>query len=548
MKEINSLEISFLVKKLKEGLIESRIQKIKQIHRDAFLFEVYKPKKRRFLLVSSESLFLTEKSYESRLLTDFCRILRKYLTGETIEDVRQYEFDRIVEIETTNYLLVIELFSKGNLILIDKPERKVISALRMRSWKDRSIKPRKEYGYPPQRINPFKLSPSDFERAFGKKEVVKVLAKDFGFGGEVAERICEKLGIDKKSKKIDCLRLYHFLKKIDREFRELKDVDERLKKEFEKELKVEVEEKKVEEKLERIRKQQEEALKKWQEREKEYRKIGKLLYEKYEEVKKQLDSGSRKVKIDGLTIELDPKKTVQKNAAIYFEKAKKAKKKIEGLRKAMKELEKKKLARKRVKERELKKGKKEWYENFRWFVSSDGFLVIAGKDARTNEKLIRKHMKPSDLVFHTDITGSPFALIKNPERREIPKQTIREAAEFCGSYSKAWKIGISVVDVYYVKPEQVKKEGGLPTGSFMIYGKRNWVRRVPVRVAVGVDDEVIFGPVETVKKKATKYVIITPGDNSVHDLAREIRSRLKTNIKIERIEKIIPYGRGKLER
>jgi len=286
-------------------------------------------------------------------------------------------------------------------------------------------------------------------------------------------------------------------------------------------------------------------LKKWQQEEKEYRKIGKLLYENYEEVKKKLDSYVKKITVSGLTIEVDPKKTVQKNAEIYFEKAKKAKRKIEGLLKAMKELKEEKLV--KVEKEKPKERKKEWYDKFRWIKSSDGFLLVGGKDAKTNERLIRKHMKDSDSVFHTDITGSPFVLIKNPEKKEIPEQTIKEAAEFCGSYSKAWKIGIAAVDVYYVKPDQVKKEGGLPTGSFMIYGKRNWIRRISVRVAVGVkDNEVIFGPEDTVKNKVKKYVVIVPDDLPAHEIAKKIQKILKSKIELERITKIIPYGKGKV--
>lgn len=156
-------------------------------------------------------------------------------------------------------------------------------------------------------------------------------------------------------------------------------------------------------------------------------------------------------------------------------------------------------------------------------------------------------MKDSDLVFHTDITGSPFVLIKNPEKKKIPEQTIKEAAEFCGSYSKAWKIGIAAVDVYYIKPDQVKKEGGLPTGSFMIYGKRNWIRRIPVRVVIGIKgNEVIFGPEDTVKKKIKKYVIIIPENTPANEIAKKIQKKLKTKIELEEITKIIPYRRGKV--
>jgi predicted ribosome quality control (RQC) complex YloA/Tae2 family protein len=546
MKQINSIEISFLVKKLKEGLVSSKIQKIKQIGENTFLFELYKQKKREFLVISDKTLFLTDKNFNSTDVTNFFQILKKYLLNQIIENIKQHEFDRIVEIETRDYSLMVELFGKGNLILINKYDRKIISALIMRSWKDRSILPKKEYVYPPSKVNPLKLNQSGLEKKFGKKEAVVILAVDLGFGGELARDVCYKLDINGDSKKVDISKIYKFFKRIDSEFKELENVNERLKKEFEEDSKKIDEEKTVDTKSERIKKAQEEALKKWQEKEILWRNIGKLLYERYEDVKQQLDSYKKKIMIDGIEIELDPRKSVQRNAEVYFERAKTAKKKIEGIIKSMQRMKNKKIVQKRKKEPEFQP-KREWYDNFRWIISSEGFLLVGGKDAKTNEQLIRKHMEENDLVFHTDITGSPFVLIKNPDKKEIPEQTIKEAAEFCGSYSKAWKIGVAAVDVYYIKPDQVKKEGGLPTGSFMIYGKREWIRRIPVRIVVGTkDDKLYFGPESAVKKNVTNFVLVVPGDYTAHEISKEIQKRLKTNINIEKIERIIPYGRGKL--
>jgi predicted ribosome quality control (RQC) complex YloA/Tae2 family protein len=545
MKEINSLEISFLMKKLKEDLVSSKIQKIKTIGENSFLFEIYKQKKRKHLVISDKTLFLTDKNFNSTDTTNFFQILKKHLLNQIIEDVKQHEFDRIVEIETKDYLLIAEFFGKGNLILTNS-DRKIISALILRSWKDRSILPKREYVYPPSRINPFKLNQSGLEEYFGKKEAVVVLAVDLGFGGELARDICYKLDIDGDSKKVDVSKIYKFFKRIDSEFKELENVNERLKKEFEEDLKKTFEEKTIDTKSERIKKAQEEALKKWQEKEIFWRNIGKLLYERYEDVKQQLDFYKKKIMIDGIEIELDPRKSVQRNAEVYFERAKTAKKKIEGIIKSMQRMKNKKIVQKGKKEPEFQP-KREWHDNFRWIISSEGFLLVGGKDAKTNEQLIRKHMEENDLVFHTDITGSPFVLIKNPDKKEIPQQTIKEAAEFCGSYSKAWKIGVAAVDVYYIKPDQVKKEGGLPTGSFMIYGKREWIRRIPVRIVVGTkDDKLYFGPESAVKKNVTNFVLVVPGDYTAHEISKEIQKRLKTNINIEKIERIIPYGRGKL--
>ena len=113
---------------------------------------------------------------------------------------------------------------------------------------------------------------------------------------------------------------------------------------------------------------------------------------------------------------LDSTKTPEENATFYFEKSKKAKKKREGIEKIL-ELSKKKLhfEQEEKKEQHLYDAlpPKKWYLKFRWFISSDGFLCIGGKDATTNEILIKKHCDTKDLVFHTDLAGSPFFVIKS---------------------------------------------------------------------------------------------------------------------------------------
>src|SRR3989338_1056063 len=99
-----------------------------------------------------------------------------------------------------------------------------------------------------------------------------------------------------------------------------------------------------------------------------------------------------------LRLVLDLKKSVEENASDYFEKAKKIKKKIKGAEEAieqnirkLKELETKKEkfeAKKEIKKEAVAR-KKEWYEKFKWFISSDGFLVVGGRDATSNEVVIR---------------------------------------------------------------------------------------------------------------------------------------------------------------
>ena len=38
--------------------------------------------------------------------------------------------------------------------------------------------------------------------------------------------------------------------------------------------------------------------------------------------------------------------------------------------------------------------KPHWFEKFRWFITSDGIVVVAGSDAQQNEQLVKRYMRP----------------------------------------------------------------------------------------------------------------------------------------------------------
>jgi len=249
-----------------------------------------------------------------------------------------------------------------------------------------------------------------------------------------------------------------------------------------------------------------------------------------------------------MKVEIDIRKTVEQNAAFYYEKAKKAKRKIQGAEASVKRAEKQALGVKpEIKKKKLKEvitRKKKWYEKFRWFTSSEGFLCIGGRDATTNDIIVKKHMQKGDLVFHTEIIGSPFFIIKS-EGKKIGKKSIEEAAQATASYSRAWKHGVTTTEVYYIKPEQVKKELGLPKGTFMIHGKRNYLKPI-LQLAIGKkDDTIIGGPVSAILKQTKKYFIIDQGDMKTSDIAKMIKAKLGGIL--EDIQAFLPPGKGRVK-
>jgi len=197
--------------------------------------------------------------------------------------------------------------------------------------------------------------------------------------------------------------------------------------------------------------------------------------------------------INSMQLSLDTTKSLEDNANIYFEKSKKAKLKLEGLKKAI-EISKKKI--KEIENKEIKRHnphkyieppEKKWYMKFHWFISSEGFLCIGGRDATTNEIIIKKHIDEGDLVFHTDLVGSPFFVIK-AEGKTISKQTIEEASIATASFSRAWNQGLRTAEVYHISKDQVKKDLTLPKGAFMIYGKREYQTPV-IKLYIGVNKD-----------------------------------------------------------
>ena len=197
--------------------------------------------------------------------------------------------------------------------------------------------------------------------------------------------------------------------------------------------------------------------------------------------------------------------------------------------------------------------KKNWYEKYRWFYTSEGFLAVAGKDASSNHALVRKYLEKDDLVFHSEVRGAPILILKNGAKAS--ETSIIEAAQFAACYSKAWREELQYVSIYYVKPEQISLSPPpghyLPKGGVIIKGEKKYLT-VKLELAVGIeDDKLVWGPPQTLEGRTTKMVKIIPGNKKAGQLAEEIVNRVFKDVdskkKIELIDKIlqiIPYGCG----
>lgn len=279
------------------------------------------------------------------------------------------------------------------------------------------------------------------------------------------------------------------------------------------------------------------------------------------------------VKLNGTDVTLDIRLSAQDNASLAYDQAKKSESKVEGAKKQiMKTKEKLEKLDVAVSEPDIKRvpvktRKKRWYEKFRWFVSSEGFLVLGGRDVKSNETLAKRHMGPNDVFLHAALHGAPYTVIKVPD--EPPgQQTIEEAAQFAVTFSSAWQDGLSNGDAYWVNPEQVSfsPPSGeyLPSGAVMIYGSKNYIRRVPIELAVGVIFEEeqaipISGPPSAVISQTEFYVRVMPGDTKKGQLVKEVLNQIKSlvpdeqallvsRIPQEDMMRVLPAGSGKIAR
>lgn len=676
-KSLSSIDIAIAVEELKEKVTESRVNKIYQYDKNIIVLKLHKKDNPqiRLVLESGKRIHLT--SYviiPPKVPPGFCMALRKYLNGAWLDNIEQYEFERIVILslrkKSGSWKLILELFGEGNIILTDE-NNKILQAIIFKKMRDRNIIRNELYKFPPSfSRNPFKIQEEELKaelNSFGNIEVVRAIARLLGLGGIYSEeilsqaevekndqlknlnnqdftaifnslqkilskirklKITPKLILDENEKMIDVIpldlkRYEKFKKKSIKTFNEaldkfyLRDIAQKQISSSGKSIKIN---RKLDE-IKRIIDKQKKVIEKQKNNVIKNKLFGDTIYSHYSELQLLLNIFSIKnrvgktwavlfkevmaekkqkkipatyiesfdskkllanLNLNGIQFSLDLKRTLHENAGKYYDLSKKAKQKSEGakfaLNDSLKKLEKMKKSLKQTTDQEkekpnqvllvLEKNKiksKKWYEKFRWFKTSEGFLVVAGKDAVSNEVLIKKYTDPTDPVFHADLTGAPFVVIKATEL--FPgKQSLNEASEFAASLSRGWREGAGTVDVYCVKPSQLSKSGTsgefVPRGGFVVFGKRNWFRNVPLKLAIGVikkDKTWLFtgGPISSVKAYTNNFVILIPGNLQgkellkaiLRSLALKMPKELRETISktsIEEIREFVPYTKGRI--
>ena len=649
---MSNVDIFTISNELNNLLSGARVDKSFQPTKDIVVMRFHVPGTGRIDLVMQCGSRIHTSQYPLENPTTpptFPMLLRKRVKGAHVESIKQHNFDRVVEIRVKKdkyYTIIVELFDKGNIILLDE-DNNIILPLKRKRLSTRDISSKIEYEFPEDRgINPITVTEKEFKEVFNDSEsdVVRTLAIN-GLGSLYAEEVIKRANeiteLDKNTPNNELTGkqlegLYEGFKdlfdnlsedtirpqivksenKEDVVALDLKKYDDFEKTYFEsfneacdefyskkvntsiKNTRESAWNKKVNKFEKRLRLQQE-TLDNFHKTIEDSQHKGEIIYSNYTTIEnivtvvnqarskdysfKEIGKTLKKAKKDGMaeaqiyesidklgvltlriddtTLNIDPKLTIPENAENYYEKAKKAKRKtkgaeiaIENTKKQLEDIKAKKdiaMENIAVPKKRVKKNLK-WYEKLRWFVSSDGHLVIGGRDANSNESVVKKYLEPNDIYLHADIHGASSTAIKlNGD--DVNDNLLKESGEFAASFSSAWSMGFTSQDVFWVHPDQVTKtpESGefLAKGSFVIRGHRNYIRGARVKLAIGIVDyegkRIMAGPIESLEKHCDNYVVIKPGFTKKEAIAKKIIHKINEDdlLTLDDIIRVLPSGK-----
>ncbi|XP_015585729.1 nuclear export mediator factor NEMF homolog [Cephus cinctus] len=235
------------------------------------------------------------------------------------------------------------------------------------------------------------------------------------------------------------------------------------------------------------------------------------------------DSDEEEPELKPMMIDIDLAHSAFANAQRYYNQKRSASKKqqktIESQGKALKSAEKKtKQTLKEVKAiHSINKLRKVyWFEKFYWFISSENYLVIGGRDQQQNELIVKRYLRSGDLYVHADLTGASSVVIKNPTGDVVPPKTLAEAGTMAVAYSVAWEAKV-VAGAWWVNSDQVSKSAPtgeyLTTGSFMIRGKKNYLPPCQLVMGLGFMFRLEDGSVE--RHKDERKIRILDEDSEI---------------------------------
>ncbi len=510
--------------------------------------------------------------------------------------------------------LALELFGTGNLLVARAG--KIIAVAHAKTWAHRTVRRGADYQRPPIRLNPWTASVGVLESEFlrSRNDRTHTLAARLALGGPLAEEITARALIDgAEPATVDAGRVSAEVQRTIQEL--LSEIGDHPKgylyRRGDSVLDVEpfrsarwskvpgIEERVTptfgeaaheffdtvaiitpaaapieigpNPELERQRVQQESAVANLRSEAAELQAEADALFAHYTEAEEALTQAKKssegtnrlvRINVEGRAVPVFKDRSIRESAQALYDEGKRVQSKLAGAVSALAETESRirnskaeqaaiaETARARASTPTPRKS--HWFEKYRWFISSESAIVVAGRDATSNDYVVRRYLHDGDIYLHADIHGAASVIVKHPAPGEpnVTETTYREAGQWAVAFSKAWRAGLASASAFWVTNDQVSKAGAsgefVAKGAWVIHGTKHQLPELPLELAIGEVDykgERLWtvAPAAAVRSWGKVRFLLTPGlererEEREIDLAREL------GISRSRLQSLLPAG------
>jgi predicted ribosome quality control (RQC) complex YloA/Tae2 family protein len=542
------------------------------------------------------------------------REIRRVFTGSALRSVAEPGAERYLELrfgrsaEPEELILALELFGAGNLILARGG--RILAASKPRRWAHRNVRAGAPYSRPLSRADPWTLSLGQIESELGRSrtDLASTLAARLALGGPVAEEVIARGDWEGAEPAASVAarvapRLHAILSELVAEVGErprgflvqrrdvILDATPYHSRRWEEAADVEVIERpsfseaaaeffrtviprsstpedalaaERRKQLARLVERQQAAVEELGAAAKERKADAEAVLSHYAAVEAALATavksdprpGSVLVDLGGRRVAIAVESTPRKIAQTLYEESKRLAKKLEGAAVALKETE-VRLAEpvesvaRTPRAPARRPSKTRWFERHRWFISSEGAIVVAGRDAGSNDALVRRNLKEGDIYIHADLQGAASVVVKRPTSpASVTEVTLREAAQWAVAFSKAWRAGLASASAFWATPDQVSKSSAsgefVARGAFVIRGTKHFVHDVPLELALGKiryegEERWVLAPLSAIAARGSAVVLLTPGEERDR-AAREVELARDLGIPRSVLQSLLPAG------
>jgi predicted ribosome quality control (RQC) complex YloA/Tae2 family protein len=493
--KISYIELEQLIYVLKNKLNKSYLKKI--YHYDGLW--LFKFNHHSFIYDPGNSIWVGSffEREDGKNLHSICKKLRKEISDKKLIDINIFDNDRTVVLEFKNYKLVFELYAQGNMILIDN-NNKIIKV-------HREIK----------------------KKGNDNNNYIREHGMIYHF---------------KEYKNYDNYKLMNYGWKINNievtnDYNDFNDIYEALSNLW-------------------LIKYNKKILKK------EKIKSKKNKFSVKDNINKQVDNFNKKIlkknkKISDIENRSFNEINYNELNKLYSEK-KKIKSKLIKAEDVLKNKNFKEKNNKKLNKPKINLIINKWYQNYYWWYTKNGFLVVGGRDITDNEKLVKTYLGENDYYFHTDeaksgsfimFTGINNDYNKNKSNNPGPID-LDETAEGVLALSTQWNSSYSSGNVFYVLGKQVSKTPPtgqyLTKGSFMIYGTKNEIKVSSCVLGYGLyNNQLMLAPYRIINRLEGGKVKITQkqGTAKMRGVGKMISNAIKKELNVILNDKIKLFNR-----